>query len=459
MKKFLVSLLFLCLPVAAQVPNCKIIFQFTGSGQVSSNGDNRTLGCTYWVITYTVSGFSAFSMTFQSTTGTTGPGSWVSYTGTVTGTNPMTATPTGTLIGTGFVPWYRVNLTSVTGSSGLVTGTINGYVSQNTGPTGPAGPTGATGPAGMNGAISTVQGNGTAKPVEPNLNFIAGTNTTVTVTDDPTHTRTNVAVNSTGGGGTNYQTVQQAGTPLAQEPVLNFDSVMTCADNTGVATNCHPNTATTSQLGVVKPDGTTITISAGVISSTGGGGSSVPLSGWTVQNGSSGIAAFNNFQSPITFTQQGSSASQFSMVSRTLPGATYTVISTINCFHPDAGLNSTVCSLMLTDGTQYESFELLVDNASSGYGLEIRTGTAFSSTGAVITGPSYGLVSQGPTLKIQNNGTNRIFSYYSNGAFVTFYTEATGTFLTETAVGPGGLCLNSAAMCTEQLTGWTATTP
>jgi hypothetical protein len=44
-----------------------------------------------------------------------------------------------------------------------------------------------------------------------------------------------------------YQTVQTAGTPLAQEPVINFPSDMTCTDNPGVATNCTPtNTASTA---------------------------------------------------------------------------------------------------------------------------------------------------------------------------------------------------------------------
>ena len=42
-----------------------------------------------------------------------------------------------------------------------------------------------------------------------------------------------------GGGGTiYYQTIQNNGTPVAQEPVLNFVSGVTCVDDAGVRTNC-----------------------------------------------------------------------------------------------------------------------------------------------------------------------------------------------------------------------------
>lgn len=41
--------------------------------------------------------------------------------------------------------------------------------------------------------------------------------------------------------GTFYQTVQQAGSALPQEPVLNFAADMACSDNPGVATNCTPS--------------------------------------------------------------------------------------------------------------------------------------------------------------------------------------------------------------------------
>ena len=65
-----------------------------------------------------------------------------------------------------------------------------------------------------------------------------------------------------GGGGTiYYQTIQNNGTPVAQEPVLNFVSGVTCVDDAGVRTNC-----TASGGGGVGP-GTTNYL-AGFTSST-----------------------------------------------------------------------------------------------------------------------------------------------------------------------------------------------
>ena len=49
-----------------------------------------------------------------------------------------------------------------------------------TGPTGPTGATGATGAPGTNGAISTIAVNGSVQTVEPQINFIAGSNMTIT---------------------------------------------------------------------------------------------------------------------------------------------------------------------------------------------------------------------------------------------------------------------------------------
>jgi len=47
------------------------------------------------------------------------------------------------------------------------------------------------------------------------------------------------AVADCGAGGVNYQTVQDEGVPLAQEPVLNIIGAMVvCADNPGVSTDC-----------------------------------------------------------------------------------------------------------------------------------------------------------------------------------------------------------------------------
>lgn len=75
----------------------------------------------------------------------------------------------------------------------------------------------------------TFQQGGTAFGAGTILNIIQGTGMTIT------HTFTggvaSYTFNSSGGGGGFYQTVQQAGTPLPQEPVLNFPSNVSCVDN------------------------------------------------------------------------------------------------------------------------------------------------------------------------------------------------------------------------------------
>ena len=49
-----------------------------------------------------------------------------------------------------------------------------------------------------------------------------------------------VTITSSGGGGTNYQTVQQSGVALPQEPIINFTGAgVTCVDNPGATrTDC-----------------------------------------------------------------------------------------------------------------------------------------------------------------------------------------------------------------------------
>src|SRR5260370_24947400 len=93
--------------------------------------NNQTLGCTSWVLTYNSNGFSALSMVIQSApdAGNT-PGTWVTFAGAVSsGVNPNTVTTQAQTVITGYFPWIRVNLTSVTGS-----GSIAGALQCNTSP-------------------------------------------------------------------------------------------------------------------------------------------------------------------------------------------------------------------------------------------------------------------------------------------------------------------------------------
>ena len=129
----LLLLSFFSLASLAQVPNCQINFgpwTDTNASQPSFNGVTQ---CTYWVITYQVTGFSAISLAFESATGVqSAHGSFGNFTGTVaTGINPNTstscATPTNcTSTFTGTPGWFRVNFPTHTGS-GTIQGTLQGY--------------------------------------------------------------------------------------------------------------------------------------------------------------------------------------------------------------------------------------------------------------------------------------------------------------------------------------------
>lgn len=139
-------------------PDCLIAFNLTSSGATqppSSGADNRQLGCNSWQISYASNGFSAITLAVQSAPDNVGvPGSWGTIGGTVTqGVNPNTnTTGASTLLqtyGTAFAPWFRVALTSATGS-GNVIGVLIGYRA-----------------AGTAGAAGTITGTVTANQGSP----------------------------------------------------------------------------------------------------------------------------------------------------------------------------------------------------------------------------------------------------------------------------------------------------
>lgn len=127
-----------------KLPNCAINFSFTAANS-NSQFDNRQSGCTSWTVTYSATGFSALSFVFQSAPDNNGaPGTWVTFAGTVvTGSNPSTATTQAGLVVSGYYPWVRARLSTVTGT-GSVKGTAQSYADSTRfggggPPSGPAG--------------------------------------------------------------------------------------------------------------------------------------------------------------------------------------------------------------------------------------------------------------------------------------------------------------------------------
>jgi len=131
-----------------QAPDCQIFISLAAAAPTATF-DNRFQGCVTWTVQYQSSGFSGLTLTFQSATGATTPGTFGTYTGTtVTGANPMTSTTgeTSTFAnGTLTVPWVRMRLSGLTGS-GNVTGVLYGFK---------AGPSSGGG-GGSSGCVGTV---------------------------------------------------------------------------------------------------------------------------------------------------------------------------------------------------------------------------------------------------------------------------------------------------------------
>lgn len=115
-------------------PDCVVQFTFTAA-TTGTSYDNRNSGCTTWYTAYMSTGFSALSMVTQTAPDVTGvPGSWSTFTA-VTGSNPTTTLTQSSQSFSGYFPWLRVNLTSVTGT-GTVRGIFYGWRVPASGPSG-----------------------------------------------------------------------------------------------------------------------------------------------------------------------------------------------------------------------------------------------------------------------------------------------------------------------------------
>lgn len=94
---------------------------------------NVSTGCTAWIMIVDVEGFSADSIVLQSAPNASpgAAGTFVTFAGSTTsGSNPTTTTTSSTYLATGYYPWFRANVTTVTGTPGSINVQIFGYRSQ-----------------------------------------------------------------------------------------------------------------------------------------------------------------------------------------------------------------------------------------------------------------------------------------------------------------------------------------
>lgn len=169
---------------------------------------------------------------------------------------------------------------------------------------------------------------------------------------------------------------------------------------------------------------------------------SVPFSGWSIQNQGNAHGNFNDFLPNEIVMSAGNYATlQWSGLTRSLPGATYTLICTIEVRGQLSGNVATLIgAVCLSDGTNYEQIEIALGTTGANVSINIRTLSGLSTGGSILTSSS-GTLGQGLTLtvKVVNDGTHRTFFYWLAGAWAQLYQEASGTFLTETQAGITGL--------------------
>jgi hypothetical protein len=125
------SLVLLLGAVLLRGSDCSISFNLSAVGN-SATMDNRNRGCVNWGLTYSATGFTGLTVTFQSAPDSSGAaGTFVTYAGTlVSGSNPSTTITQTSSVYTGYFPWLRVNLSGLVGS-GSVTGTLTGWKIQS----------------------------------------------------------------------------------------------------------------------------------------------------------------------------------------------------------------------------------------------------------------------------------------------------------------------------------------
>src|SRR5208337_1486890 len=132
------------------------------------NCTHNLSGILEWTMTYQSQGFGGVSILVQSAPDSAGsPGTWGAFTGTTSaGTNPLTSIVGGYVQLKGYNPWNRVFLTTASGGPGLITGTLYGCRQPGCG--------GSASVPFPTLFYQTIQQAGVSVPQEPVLNFPSG---------------------------------------------------------------------------------------------------------------------------------------------------------------------------------------------------------------------------------------------------------------------------------------------
>jgi hypothetical protein len=277
-----------------------------------------------------------------------------------------------------------------------------------------------------------------------------------------------------------YQVIQSAGTPLPQEPIVNFPSNMTCVDDpTHTRTNCTPGGGGGGGGNV---------ISTGLFSSF----PATPNAGDTfitsnsphsyVYSGSSWVA-YNGFQGPplASWATTGYTWANQNSWSANTPDQDPILSCSSSCTDGNTGdeiagyYSGTALTIPYTYTVHYAATLLNSTNANEMFGMLIKasgTGhlimygvflqstttanftffqaalltseTQHSSSGVFNSDRSLGVQSYGIWLRIKNDSTHRTYWYSLNGIdWQQLFSENSGTGITENTTGVGTYMVGS----------------
>ena len=179
------------------------------------------------------------------------------------------------------------------------------------------------------------------------------------------------------------------------------------------------------------------------------GTSIIPLSGWTIRN----AAVLNNFSNAkLGIFVSNNTSLNWRFVTRSLPGATYTIAGTVECGLASPAVDTQTCDFGVSDGTKYENYQILSTNSGTApSNLRIETLTSVTVDGGTPFASTPGLTGHLMSLCVVNDGTHRTWFHYAAtggppvvGGWVQDLQETvSGSFLTETLLAVGGLSVNT----------------
>jgi hypothetical protein len=172
--------------------------------------------------------------------------------------------------------------------------------------------------------------------------------------------------------------------------------------------------------------------SFGAVTNTG----PVPSTGWTPVNFST-WANVNDFAGNNIELSIGNNTTLNNVLyCRALSSTPYTAIMQldINPWRNNGGVEG--AGIGIYDGTKFEVLENLFSVAGVAFGsIRVQTFTNVTATGTSLTSLT-DIFQSNVTFKVTDNGVNRVWSYWVNGSFTSFFSESSGTFLT-----PNNICM------------------